>query len=215
MAEPEERFEEVYDELRDELEELCHEKRYNDLRKRFLDMNPADIAWLFDDMPEDHLPVMFRLLSKEVAADVFINLESDSQEMLIKGFSNSELEAILDEMFLDDTIDVIEEMPANVVKRILKYSDPETRREINKSRRFPCLIMSLLKKDLISNIYCFNYVTGLNFGFTHLLCSKINLLTQVYGERKYSVLLQAPSKKYGWLMLKRTKFPRWFSGRHF
>ena len=120
MAESEERFEERYDELRDELEELCHEKRYNDLRKRFLDMNPADIAWLFDDMPEDHLPVMFRLLSKEVAADVFINLESDSQEMLIKGFSNAELEAILDEMFLDDTIDVIEEMPANVVKRILK-----------------------------------------------------------------------------------------------
>ncbi|MBR6657009.1 MAG: magnesium transporter [Oscillospiraceae bacterium] len=137
MAEIEERFEEVYDELRDELEEMCHEKRYNDLRKRFLDMNPADIAWLFDDMPEDHLPVMFRLLSKEVAADVFINLESDSQEMLIKGFSNAELEAILDEMFLDDTIDVIEEMPANVVKRILKYSDPETRREINKILQYP------------------------------------------------------------------------------
>ena len=59
MAEPEERFEEVYDELRDELEELCHEKRYNDLRKRFLDMNPADIAWLFDDMPEDHFRFIF------------------------------------------------------------------------------------------------------------------------------------------------------------
>ena len=137
MAELEERFEDVYDELREELEELCHEKRYNDLRKRFLDLNPVDIAWLFDDMPEDHLPVMFRLLSKEVAADVFINLESDSQEMLIKGFSNAELEAILDEMFLDDTIDVIEEMPANVVKRILKYSDAETRKEINKILQYP------------------------------------------------------------------------------
>ena len=137
MADVEERFEEVYDELRDELEELCHEKRYNDLRKRLVDMNPADIAWLLDDMPEDHLPIIFRLLSKEVAADVFINLESDSQEMLIKSFSNAELEAILDEMFLDDTIDVIEEMPANVVKRILKYSDPETRREINKILQYP------------------------------------------------------------------------------
>ena len=137
MAEPEERFEERYDELRDELEELCHEKRYNDLRKRFLDMNPADIAWLLDDMPEDHLPIMFRLLAKEKAADVFIELESDIQEMLIKGFSNAELEAILDDMFLDDTIDVIEEMPANVVKRILKYSDPETRKEINKILQYP------------------------------------------------------------------------------
>ncbi len=130
-------YEEEFNELREELEELCHQKRYNDLRKKFLDMNPMDIAWAFDDMPEDHLPIMFRLLSKEVAADVFVELESDSQEMLIKGFSNRELEEILDEMFLDDTIDVIEEMPANVVKRILKYSDAETRSEINKILQYP------------------------------------------------------------------------------
>lgn len=130
-------FDEKYDELKEELEEMCHEKRYNDLRKRFLDMNPADIAWLFDDMPEDHIPIMFRLLAKEKAAEVFVELESDSQEMLIKGFSNTELESILNEMFLDDTIDVIEEMPANVVKRILKYSDPKTRSEINKILKYP------------------------------------------------------------------------------
>ncbi len=130
-------YEEEFNELREELEELCHQKRYNDLRKKFLDMNPADIAWAFDDMAEDHLPIMFRLLSKEVAADVFVELESDSQEVLIKGFSNKELEEILDEMFLDDTIDVIEEMPANVVKRILKYSDPQTRKEINKILQYP------------------------------------------------------------------------------
>lgn len=130
-------YEDEFNELREELEELCHKKRYNDLRKRFLELNPADIAWAFDDMPEDHLPIMFRLLSKEVAADVFVELESDSQEMLIKGFSDKELEGILDEMFLDDTIDVIEEMPANVVKRILKYSDPETRSEINKILQYP------------------------------------------------------------------------------
>lgn len=130
-------FDEKYDELKEELEKMCHEKRYNDLRKRFLDMNPADIAWLFDDMPEDHIPIMFRLLAKEKAAEVFVELESDSQEMLIKGFSNTELESILNEMFLDDTIDVIEEMPANVVKRILKYSDPKTRSEINKILKYP------------------------------------------------------------------------------
>ncbi len=130
-------YEDEFNELKEELEELCHEKRYNDLRKKFLDLNPADIAWAFDDMPQDHLPVMFRLLSKEVAADVFVELESDSQEKLIKGFSDKELEEILDEMFLDDTIDVIEEMPANVVKRILKYSDAETRSEINKILQYP------------------------------------------------------------------------------
>ncbi len=130
-------YEDEFNELKEELEELCHQKRYNDLRKKFLDLNPADIAWAFDDMPEDHIPVMFRLLSKEVAADVFVELESDTQEKLIRGFSDKELEEILDEMFLDDTIDVIEEMPANVVKRILKYSDAETRSEINKILQYP------------------------------------------------------------------------------
>ena len=79
----------------------------------------------------------FRLLPKDIAADVFVELESDSQEMLIKSFSNTELESILDELYLDDTVDIIEEMPSNVVKRILKYSDPDTRKEINKILQYP------------------------------------------------------------------------------
>lgn len=130
-------FEEKYDETLEKLEELVKEKRYNELKKEFSDLYPTDIAFLLDDMPEEYRPVCFRLLPKDIAADVFVELESDSQEMLIKSFSNTELESILDELYLDDTVDIIEEMPSNVVKRILKYSDPDTRKEINKILQYP------------------------------------------------------------------------------
>ncbi len=130
-------FEEKYDETLEKLEELVKEKRYNELKKEFSGLYPTDIAFLLDDMPEEYRPVCFRLLPKDIAADVFVELESDSQEMLIKSFSNTELESILDELYLDDTVDIIEEMPSNVVKRILKYSDPDTRKEINKILQYP------------------------------------------------------------------------------
>ncbi len=130
-------FEDRYDDTLEKLKELASEKRYNDLKKEFSSLYPTDIALLFDDMPEEYLPVMFRLLPKETAADVFVELESDSQEMLIRGFSNTELKQILDDLYLDDTVDIIEEMPANVVKRILKNSDPETRQDINKLLQYP------------------------------------------------------------------------------
>ena len=130
-------FEERYDETLEKLKELVKEKQYNELKREFTDLYPTDIAFLLDDMPEEYRPVCFRLLPKDIAADVFVELESDSQEMLIKSFSNTELESILDELYLDDTVDIIEEMPSNVVKRILKYSDPDTRKEINKILQYP------------------------------------------------------------------------------
>lgn len=130
-------FDERYDEILENIEDLFRERRYNDIRKLFLELYPNDIAILFDDLPEDSIPVLFRLLSKEKAADVFVELDSDDQKLLIKGFSNTELEAILDDLYLDDTVDIIEEMPANVVKRILKYSDPDTRKDINKILQYP------------------------------------------------------------------------------
>ncbi len=130
-------FEEKYGETLEKLEQLASEKKYNDLKKEFSSLYPTDIALLFEDLPGEYLPVMFRLLPKETAADVFVELESDSQEMLIRGFSNTELKQILDDLYLDDTVDIIEEMPANVVKRILKYSDPETRQDINKLLQYP------------------------------------------------------------------------------
>ena len=130
-------FEEKYDETLEKLKELVKEKQYNELKREFTGLYPTDIAFLLDDMPEEYRPVCFRLLPKDIAADVFVELESDSQEMLIKSFSNTELESILDELYLDDTVDIIEEMPSNVVKRILKYSDPDTRKEINKILQYP------------------------------------------------------------------------------
>ena len=131
-------FEEKYDETLERIEELFREKRFNELRQEFLNLYPTDIALILEDLPEDNmLPVMFRLLPKETASDVFVELESDSQEMLIRGFSNTELATILDDLYLDDTVDIIEEMPANVVKRILKYSDPDTRKDINRILQYP------------------------------------------------------------------------------
>ena len=81
--------------------------------------------------------MFFRLLPKELASDVFVEFESDIQEKLIKAFTDKELKAVIDDMFLDDTVDIIEEMPANVVKRILLNSDPENRKQINSLLEYP------------------------------------------------------------------------------
>ena len=77
------------------------------------------------------MPLLYRLLPKELAAEVFVELESDSQEMLINGFSNTELKEVLDELYLDDAVDIVEEMPASVVIRILDKATPEMRKSIN------------------------------------------------------------------------------------
>ncbi len=118
---------------------FCFENRkFADLRVTLLDMEPADIALFMEDNLEDKEQlVFFRLLPKELASDVFVEIDSDTQELLIKAFSDTELKAVIGDMFLDDTVDVIEEMPANVVKRILKNSDPENRKQINELLKYP------------------------------------------------------------------------------
>lgn len=121
----------------EEIEDLISRKRYAELRDLLLSMEAADIALLMESMREDQLPLVFRLLPKEQAAEVFVELDSDNQEMLIRGFSNTELKEVLDELYLDDTVDIVEEMPANVVKRILKHSDPEMRKSINEILKYP------------------------------------------------------------------------------
>ena len=123
-------------ELVEKIEEYFQRKQYPELRDLLLTLEAADIAALCDDLDE-RVPVMFRLLPKELAAEVFVELDSDEQEMLIQGFSNTELKEVLDELYLDDTVDIVEEMPANVVKRILKHSDPETRKSINEILKYP------------------------------------------------------------------------------
>ena len=118
---------------------FCFETRkFADLRILLLDMEPADIAHFFENELADKEQLMFfRLLPKELASDVFVNLDSDLQERLIKAFSDKELKEVIDDMFLDDTVDIIEEMPANVVKRILKNSTPDDRKQINELLEYP------------------------------------------------------------------------------
>ena len=124
-------------ELLEHIEELLERKQYAPLRDLLLPMEAADIALLMGDLGEARTPLVFRLLPKELAAEVFVELESDAQELLLKGFSSAELKEVLDELYLDDTVDIIEEMPASVVKRILRYSDPEMRRSINEILKYP------------------------------------------------------------------------------
>ena len=113
-------------------------RKFADLRITLLDMEPADIALYMEENLSDTEQIMFfRLLPKELASDVFIEIETDTQENLIKHFTDKELKAVIDDMFLDDTVDVIEEMPANVVKRILRNSDPENRKQINELLAYP------------------------------------------------------------------------------
>ena len=116
---------------------MLEDKKYATLRDILATMNPSDVAGLFKDLEDKQIPVMFRLLPKELAAETFVEMEPDDQELLIRGFSDNELKEVLDELYVDDAADLVEEMPANVVKRILKAVDPEMRSSINQILRYP------------------------------------------------------------------------------
>ena len=94
------------DELLDEIKEMIHEKRYAELRDMFLPMESADIAQILEEAGPEVMPLLYRLLPKETAAEVFVELESESQERLINGFSNTELKEVLDELYLDDAVEI-------------------------------------------------------------------------------------------------------------
>lgn len=117
--------------------QLLNKKKYHSLKDLLCELEPADIGIMFEEMPTESLPLLFRLLAKEMAAEVFVELSSDTQELLIAGFSDVELKEVLDELYMDDTVDIIEEMPANVVKRILRHTDPEKRESINEILKYP------------------------------------------------------------------------------
>ena len=117
--------------------QMLEEKKYATLRDILVTMNPADIAALFSGLKERKIPLLFRLLPKELAAETFVEMETEDQELLISGFSDQELKEILEEIYIDDAADLVEEMPANVVKRILKQADPEMRKTINQILRYP------------------------------------------------------------------------------
>ena len=116
--------------------QMLNDKKYATLRDIIVTMNPNDIAGLFSDLEEKQIPLLFRLLPKELAAETFVEMETEAQELLIRGFSDNELKAIVDELYADDAADIVEEMPANVVKRILRQADPEMRNTINQLLRY-------------------------------------------------------------------------------
>ena len=115
---------------------MLEDKKYATLRDILVTMNPSDIAELFLDLEDHQIPLLFRLLPKELAAETFVEMETDAQELLIRGFSDNELKEIVDELYADDAADLVEEMPANVVQRILRQADPEMRNTINQLLRY-------------------------------------------------------------------------------
>ena len=112
-------------------------KKFANLRPILEEMKPVDIAEIINDVEEDKVAVIFRLLPKNLASDVFVEMDNDAQQIVIKAFTDSELSGIVNDMFLDDTADIIEEMPSNVARRILKVANPDDRETINKLLGFP------------------------------------------------------------------------------
>ena len=123
--------------LEKSLKKLLDEKKYQTLKDVLGTMNGADIAAVFEDLDEERTPLLFRLLPKELAAEAFAELSSEIQEQLITGFSDRELRELVSELYVDDAADLVEEMPASVVKRILAQADPQMRSEINQILRYP------------------------------------------------------------------------------
>ena len=116
---------------------LIEEKKYTRLRECLEELNPADIAMILEEAELKDLPVVFRILPKELAAEVFVEMDRDLQQHLIESFSNTELKDVIDELFMDDMVDIIDEMPASVAQRILKQTDSKTRNMVNKLLAYP------------------------------------------------------------------------------
>jgi magnesium transporter len=124
----------------EEVMTLLEEKKLAVLRSNFDEMHPADIAALFSELIERNfgsLILLYRVMSKEVAAESFTYMEPSAQETLINSFTDRELSEVLDELYVDDAVDMVEEMPANVVSRILKNADPAMRSQINNLLKYP------------------------------------------------------------------------------
>ena len=139
------------DTLKTMLANLDDAKKYQSLRDVMETLPAPDLAAVFEDLPAEKLPVLFRLCPKDLAADVFTELAPETQQKLIDGLTDTELKAVVDELFVDDTVDVIEEMPANVVKRLLAASDKETRDYVNEILKYP--------KDSAGSIMTVEYVS--------------------------------------------------------
>lgn len=120
-----------------EIAQMLEQKDYISLRSRLIEEQPADIAMLFAELDEDDIPIVFRLLPKELAAECFAFMDSEVQEHLINVFSDRELNSVIQGLYVDDMVDIIEDMPANVVKRIIQNTPHEKREQVNMILRYP------------------------------------------------------------------------------
>lgn len=123
--------------MKETITELLKEKRIPELYHLFEEMAPADIAEQLKRFEDEKLPVLYRLLPKDIAAEVFVEMEADEQEFLIQSFTDKELREVINELYLDDAVDIIEEMPASVVSRILRNTRPADRKVINELLNYP------------------------------------------------------------------------------
>ena len=123
--------------LTETIKVFLDDKKFSTLRDILITMKPFDIAAVFENLQDEKMPILFRILPKELAAETFVEMDDETQEFLIHGFSDSELKEVVDELFVDDAVDLIEEMPANVVKRILRQADKDMRKQINELLKYP------------------------------------------------------------------------------
>lgn len=123
--------------IKDDIIPFIEEKKYKEIIQILTGMHPFDIAFLIGDVPIKYASLLFRLIPKDLAADTFVEMDTVQQEVLIRSFSDSELHDVVNELYVDDIVDILEEMPANVVKRILKNSNPQIRVTINEILKYP------------------------------------------------------------------------------
>ena len=117
--------------------ELLEAKKYKELKEIISTINPYDLATLFENLSEKNITLLFRLLPKDLAAETFVEMDSDHQKTLIDSFSDVELKEVINELYIDDMVYLIEEMPANVVKRILRNSSDYERKMVNQILNYP------------------------------------------------------------------------------
>ena len=128
---------EIFTDTMDSVIALIEDGRFLKAREEIITMEAADIGLLLDEISREHMLRVFRMLPKNLAADTFAYMKSDQQQYIIESITDKEINNIMDELFMDDTVDFLEEMPANVVRRVLKTTDPETRRLINQMLQYP------------------------------------------------------------------------------
>ncbi len=130
-------YEAIHEKRSDELTELLDARNMKQLKQRMEEMNEFDVAEFLTEIDDNRMPMVFRLLSKETAAEVFANFDAPEQEKIINSITDSELSGIIEELYVDDAVDMMEELPANVVKRVMRAARPETRNLINQYLRYP------------------------------------------------------------------------------